>query len=349
MPSNSSDEYNMRSLYGAKFQLADTFHPKQYLGYRNYKAYIAEAFATFWFLLITIGTVCSFYDATAQAYLITNPAASDFKPDSGMVLAVALAFGLSIAVLVSSISHISGGHINPAVTFALMVTGRINLVKGAIYIACQLAGAVIGVYMVDALWPDNITDAMAFGTNGLSGNLTKTQGVFLEFFGTAILTFTVFGTVVDPKGSYFIHHNAPLTIGFSVFLAHVMLIPMTGCGINPARSFAPAVLSGNWDDQWVYWVGPMLGGPFGAFMNYLPFNLFDETNNKENAKAQDEDAPDGTQGTQVTPKTHLPVNVDDRAKVKNSHAVDMSNQAVMTHSEDSVDRRGPGRPPVSTC
>lgn len=68
------------------------------------------------------------------------------------------------------------------------------------------------------------------------------------------------GTAVDPKATPLVNHMAPFAIGYTVFLAHLLLIPYTGCGINPARSFASAVVSGNWNKWWIYWVGPMIGG-----------------------------------------------------------------------------------------
>lgn len=73
-------------------------------------------------------------------------------------------------------------------------------------------------------------------------------------FGTAALTFVVYGTAVDPKGAPIVSHMAPVAIGFTVFLAHLLLVPATGCGINPARSFGSNVASGKWTNAWIYWV-----------------------------------------------------------------------------------------------
>ncbi|KNC82321.1 hypothetical protein SARC_05385 [Sphaeroforma arctica JP610] len=262
---------------------------KKWGGHAAIRSYSAEFIGMFFFLFVTIGVVCSFYGALAASVEDLLPQVFSgterqvdpaYQPQVGgkyafntaMVLTIAFAFGMSIMVLVFSIAHISGGHLNPAVTMAMICFGKINVIRGIGYIIVQTLGATCGVAMVDALWPNQVTDAVAFGANGYDHNVTSTaQAFFIEFFGTALLVFTIFGTAVDPRGSEFAHHNAPIAIGFAVFLAHIMMIPVTGCGINPARSFASAVVSGSWDDQWLYWVAPLCGGPFGGALNYFAF------------------------------------------------------------------------------
>eukprot|EP00798_Chlamydomonas_sp_ICE-L_P006672 gene6672-3337_t len=174
-------------------------------------------------------------------------------------------------VLIYSIAHLSGGHLNPAVTMAMIVFNEINPVKGLLYILSQVLGALCGVSMVKALWPSRNYNVVNLGANGLDPDLLIVQGFFLEFFGTALLVFVVFNVAVDKHGSKFTHRFTPMVIGFTVFLAHLVLIPMTGCGINPARSFATAAVSGLWKDHWLYWVAPMTGGPVGASMQFFMF------------------------------------------------------------------------------
>ncbi|KNC81498.1 hypothetical protein SARC_06186 [Sphaeroforma arctica JP610] len=266
------------------------FSRKEFLGPVALRAYAAEFSGMFFFLWVTIGVVCSGYSALQKSYKITSGAdiydANDYAPSVSWVLTVALAFGMSIMVLVYSVAHISGGHLNPAVTMAMIVFGEINIFRGLIYIVVQTLGATVGVTMVDALWPESTTNSLNFGLNGINSELSIAQAFFMEFFGTALVVFVIFGTAVDPRGSEFAHHNAPLAIGFAVFLAHIVLIPMTGCGINPARSFASAAVSGVWTDQWLYWVAPLLGGSFGAAFNYFPFQFRNNPDNKHGIMAE---------------------------------------------------------------
>eukprot|EP01134_Creolimax_fragrantissima_P004001 CFRG4001T1 len=296
------------------------FVPKEFLGHVALRSYVAEFIGMFFFLFITIGVVCSSYDALGKAYTITNPSADldSFQPDMSMVLTIALAFGMSIMVLVYSTAHISGGHLNPAVTMAMIIFGKISPIRGIIYIIVQTLGAMVGVAMVDALWPDSVTTAMSFGANGVNPLLTTTQAFFLEFFGTALLVFVIFGTAVDPQGSAFAHHMAPLAIGFAVFLAHIVLIPMTGCGINPARSFASAVVSGVWDDQWLYWIGPLTGGPVGAAMNFFSFQYMNNPEHDAGIMAEGAQKEDEKMNKSVDCEPHEYRNQDNTSMKSNS-------------------------------
>lgn len=232
------------------------------------------------FLFSTIGCVVSSNDAVSSYYGATqlvegteNTLGKLFQPNMAMVLTVALSFGISIMVLVYNFAYISGGHLNPAVTLSMIIFGEVNPIRGVIYIVVQSIGAILGVVLVGALFPARNCLIVNYGANALDKNLTLGQGFFLEFLGTAMLCFTVFSTAVDSRNSKFTHRMAPLVIGFAVFLMHILLIPMTGCGINPARSLATAVVSGKWDKHWVYWVAPMTGGPFGAALQYFFFQF----------------------------------------------------------------------------
>lgn len=155
-------------------------------------------------------------------------------------LGIAFAFGFNIAVLVFGLAEISGGHLNPAVTLALVLEGKMEWKRGLMYVLSQMGGACLGAV---AVYPHA-------GANIVT-NLW--QSMLGEVFGTFLLVFTVFTVVKYPS------NIGPLHIGLSVFVSHLALIDIDGCSINPARSFATAVSTGVWKDQWVFWLCPLLG------------------------------------------------------------------------------------------
>jgi MIP family channel proteins len=189
-----------------------------------------------------------------------------------------LTFGLSIALLAAGIGGISGGHINPAVTFAMIVTGQMGVAKGSMYIVAQLLGACIGVLILRAFLIDDLLATIpGAGGNFINGNAVGEawQGMLLEAMGTFVLVWTVFAVAVNPRLSS--GNLAPLYIGLAVGVVHFFLIPLTGCGINPARTFGPALflpgtadgVTGRWDDAWIYYIGPLLGATAAALTYYM--------------------------------------------------------------------------------
>merc|ERR1712224_82476 len=156
--------------------------------------------------------------------------------------------------------HISGGHINPAVTFSLAVTGKVSPIKAAIYVVAQCFGGITGAAILKGILPAPLDDG-SLGATLVASDLSVGKALGLEMMMTFLLVLTVFA-MIDPSRPN--HGFAPLAIGFSIFIAHLIGIPFTGCGINPARSLGPAVVAGKMDDHWVYWVGPLLGGALGA-------------------------------------------------------------------------------------
>jgi len=192
----------------------------------------------------------------------------------GGILSIALAHGLAFALLVAGIGAISGGHINPAITFSMIVTGRISVVRGAVYIVAQLAGAVLGVALLSVLLVDGLIDATAAGGNEINRQVVPSDwgAIGLEAVGTFILVWTVFAVSVTPRDNKGI--VAPLFIGLAVLVVHLVLIPLTGAGINPARTFGPMLVNDAWTDWWIFWVGPLLGG-FLAGMSYYVLYLME--------------------------------------------------------------------------
>jgi aquaporin PIP len=168
-----------------------------------------------------------------------------------------------IFILVYCTAGISGGHINPAVTFGLFVGRKISLVRALLYIIAQCLGAICGAGLAKG-FQTGFYDRYGGGANTVSDGYNKGTALGAEIIGTFVLVYTVF-SATDPKRNARDSHVpvlAPLPIGFAVFMVHLATIPITGTGINPARSFGPAVIFNKdkvWDDQWIYWVGPFVG------------------------------------------------------------------------------------------
>jgi MIP family channel proteins len=207
---------------------------------------LAEFLATFAFVFLGIGAA----GATAAA------GGTDTK--SAFII-IGLAHGLGIMIGVAAIGRISGGHLNPAVTIAAAVTGNISLVRGALYIAAQVAGAVLAVSLLRGV----MFDTPDLGLHQVSGSLTSGEGVLVEAVLTFILVFTIFATAIDRRGSAVM---APFAIGMVVAVDHFVAVGLTGASMNPARSFGAAAISGNFNEHWVYWVGPVLGGLIAALV-----------------------------------------------------------------------------------
>ncbi|EOA17177.1 hypothetical protein CARUB_v10005443mg [Capsella rubella] len=215
-----------------------------------YRALIAEFVATLLFLYVTVATVIGHKKQTGPC-------------DGVGLLGIAWAFGGMIFVLVYCTAGISGGHINPAVTFGLLLARKVSLVRAIGYMISQCLGAICGVGFVKAFMKTPY-NTLGGGANTVADGYNNGTALGAEIIGTFVLVYTVF-SATDPKRSARDSHIpvlAPLPIGFAVFMVHLATIPITGTGINPARSFGAAVIYNNekaWDDHWIFWVGPFLG------------------------------------------------------------------------------------------
>ncbi|VAH74945.1 unnamed protein product [Triticum turgidum subsp. durum] len=168
--------------------------------------------------------------------------------------AVALAHAMAVAVMVSAGLHVSGGHINPAVTLSLAAGGHITLFRSALYVLAQLLGSSLACLLLAFLTGGAVT----MPVHALAAGVGAPQGVLWEAVLTFSLLFTVYATVVDPRRS--VGNLGPLLVGLVVGANVLAGGPFSGASMNPARSFGPALASANWASQWVYWVGPMVGG-----------------------------------------------------------------------------------------
>jgi len=197
------------------------------------------------------------------------------------LISIALAHGFTIAILVYATGNTSGGHINPAVTIALTVRGIISITRGLMYIGSQIVGAICGAYFLRAIMPASYTGDI--GCTDLSPHMNEGQGFGLEFFMTFFLVIVIFLTAVDEQGA---GELAPLAIGLTVVVDHLVAVPWTGASMNPARSFGPAVAIGHWNHHWIYWVGPIVGAIWATFI-YTAFFEFRQLA----PKAEDEGKP----------------------------------------------------------
>lgn len=185
------------------------------------------------------------------------------------LLGIALAHGLAIAVMVSAWGAISGGHFNPAVTCGFAVSGRMPLGMALGYLIAQLLGAWLGGAALQATYPNAAAVATHLGTPSLAPGISTGAGVLLEAIGTFFLVTVVFGTAVHPAAP----RIGGLAIGLTITMDILAFGPLTGAAVNPARAIGPALWSGAWADQWVYWVGPLLGGAAAGTLYggaYLP-------------------------------------------------------------------------------
>ncbi len=187
-------------------------------------------------------------------------AAQAGQMNSGLI-AVALAHGLILAVMVSALMRISG-HFNPAVTVGFLATRRIEPMMAGVYIAAQIIGAIVAAYALKGLLPAVITEPSRIGGQSIATEISATQAIGLEAIATFFLVFVIFGTAVDPKAP----RIGGLAIGFTLAACIFAIGPFTGGSLNPARSLGPAVASGVFEGQAVYWIGPLIGALVAALL-----------------------------------------------------------------------------------
>ena len=208
---------------------------------------VAEFIGTFTLIFIGAGSII---------------AAGDIHDPS--LIGIALAHGLAIAIMVSALGHISGGHFNPAVTFGFLITKRIEPALGMVYWVAQIAGATVAALLLKALLPSAATSAVKLGVPAIGHGVGAGAAFGLEAILTFFLVLVVFATAVDPRGVF--KSIAGLAIGLTITIDILLGGPYTGAAMNPARAFGPQLVGGHWSNGWVWYAGPLLGATVAALL-----------------------------------------------------------------------------------
>jgi MIP family channel proteins len=216
---------------------------------RTAAALIAEALGTFLFFFVGAGSI------VLGDYLAANGGTGPG------LLGVALAHGLALAVLVSALGPVSGGHFNPAVTLGVWIMGRITPTRAAFYVVAQLIGGLAAGLALKAVFADS-WQASKIGTPALGPGITPALGIGIEAILTTLLVLVVIGTAVDPRAPKI----GGLAIGLAVAADILVGGPLTGAAMNPARWFGPAVAAGAYADWYVWLIGPAIGAAVAALI-----------------------------------------------------------------------------------
>ena len=209
------------------------------MNYRSLRAPAAEFVGTALFVLVGAGSA------------VTNVAGA---------LGAALANGIGLALVVTIMMPISGGHINPAVSFGLWLGKQIDSLTLGKYVLAQMLGAIVGALFIKALFPASAARMTSLGTPQVAGSMTFGSATALEALFTFFLVSAVYGTVVSSQAQ----RVAGFAIGLVVLVCVLGGGVLTGAALNPARAFGPALVSWDWHAQAVYWLGPLLGAAAAA-------------------------------------------------------------------------------------
>jgi len=229
------------------------------------KALVAEFLGTALLVLIACGSCMSGDQKDSDVQL----------SDQANIVRIALCFGITVATLAQTIGHVSGCHINPAVTAGLITGAKIGIVKGLLYIVAQSIGGVVGAGVLRAITPSSVrgygNSEGGFGVTNPADGVNAGQAFAVEFIITMVLVLVVFAAAADANNAPSVKGSAPLAIGLSITTCHLYAIPLTGSSMNPARSLGPAIIAGNMKSLWVYWLGPIGGGVAAAIIYQLVF------------------------------------------------------------------------------
>jgi glycerol uptake facilitator protein len=227
---------------------------------RSPAAYVAEFIGTF--------ALVFFITTTIVLFAAPGGGNSDWA-------VIGLVHAFVLFLIVQSLGSISGAHVNPAVTLALTALRKIRPNDAVVYILLQLSGAVAGALVCKFILKDAVADASGpvsakVGTPALSDTLVenKAAGALAEGIGAFFLVWAVIAVAVNPRAS---RDWSGLVIGATLGLVVMVLGPITGGSVNPARWFGPALVSGEWDDAWLYIIGPAVGGVLAALIYWSLF------------------------------------------------------------------------------
>ncbi len=184
------------------------------------------------------------------------------------IVAIGLAHGLAIGLMVAATGHISGGAFNPAVTLALFIARKLTPLKALLYVVAQLVGATVGALLVNLVFPATLVDKVALGVPAVGKDFSSTNALVAEIITTFFLAYVIFGVAVDKRGPSTI---AALCIGLTITADILATGAVSGAAMNPARWFGPAVVGGYFADAWIWWVGPAIGASLAALLYYYGY------------------------------------------------------------------------------
>lgn len=254
-----------------------------------WRSALAEFFGTLIFVFFGTASVTSSLRliTNARDFIASGSASASFissmvSSATSQLVLIAFGFGFGLAVVIYAVGEISGGHVNPAVTWATLITGRLSVLRFVLYVTCQLLGAMTGSAINKTLTNDL---QFALGCNmpnhdiGMSAN----RALGAEIVFTFIFVFVVFATAISPfqqklaplaagGADYGPGKLTPIALGLCILCLHLVGVPVTGLSANPARSFGVAVALSNvrgeahrcWVDHWVFWAGPIIGATIAA-------------------------------------------------------------------------------------
>jgi aquaporin Z len=229
----------------------------------NLRAVLAEALGTF--VLVVVGSM-SIVSATGIG-----------QGSGGVIILLVAPFGFGFGLLaaITLFGHVSGGHFNPAVTLAALFDGRVDVPNAILYVIAQVVGAVAASFAILLILSKDMVDLTRNG---------PAVGDWQAFGAEVILTTIFVGVIltVTKKQPTF----APLVIALTLTAIHFAAIPISGAGVNPARSLGPAIVAGNYDKLWIYLTAPLLGGLLG----WLVYRFFTIDEDDVELEFEDEDA-----------------------------------------------------------
>ncbi|GAA5876113.1 hypothetical protein JCM8547_002640 [Rhodosporidiobolus lusitaniae] len=314
----------------------------------HFIACVGEFVGTATFLFFALGgtNVANVPDTS-----VTGTTGAVAAPNTSNLLYISLSFGFSLAVTVWIFFRISGGLFNPAVTLAFLLVGAATPVRAALLTISQLLGAIVGAALISGLTPGPL-----YALTTLADGTTISRGMFLEMFATFLLLLAILFLAAEKHRATFL---APIGIGLALFVAELTTVFYTGGSLNPARSFGPSVVMGDFPGyHWIYWVstlsppsftstptnspflalaqiGPCLGAALAAaFYRFLKWMQF-ETVMSEKTHSTELDADGGGEGQLEAPRTELLGEENEQARRRRE-------------KKDGKKTQGPGVPDLLT-
>lgn len=237
--------------------------------YGFFQKITAEFLGTFAIVFIGAGAIC------ANTYLQSQNQAA-----FGLV-GVALAYGFAVAAMVTALVHISGAHLNPAITIAVWVNRRLGTLHAIFYIPAQILGSIAAAYSLIAVLPDSAWVTNGLGTPDLASDVTRWRGMVIASILAALIVFVYFATIIDESGPF--RRLGGFALGLAVSADVLWGAPFVGASAgNPARVFGTALASRHWHNHGVYWIGPLFGGIVAGVI-YERFFLGDQPPDSQSA------------------------------------------------------------------